>query len=711
MAVQSDTSRISYAGNNSTSTSYAVPFVFLENAHLKAIAKTSAGVETVVTLTNHTGAGDVNGGTVRTSVAIPATSTLTIYRDVPITQTTTYAEGGDFPAASHERALDKLTQISQQNARQIGSSIRFSEATQLNPVNPPVSATPHVLTTVNGAAPTWETVPSVSTSLNIPSLTDTSTVGPSDELIVQQSGLPRRATASELLNGTATVTSTGSTTGRTLANRFADTVNVKDFGAVGNGVADDTAAIQAAIGSNKVVYFPRGTYIVTSGISLTNSNNFALVGESKHASIIKLSASATFSADILAFYSCSQFSISGLQFKWNNNTSSQSFALLRIQSSNNFTVSDCIIEHNSAPIGFYIESCHAFWIDRNVIKRFSQSSATNYNINVSSNISTATNGVISNNYIENSGIGLFGKNITITDNYCLNNKYGANIVTFAQGAGFSGSFFGKYVVTGNHCIGSTGTDADGFLCSGMEIAGAYSVVSNNVVCDNDGEGIRLFAYQSICSNNIVYNNGKGGGANETRCGILACWADPSLVGGNVTYSANYSIIHGNQCFDTGGIDQLYGYGESSISITGVRVVDNDFAGSATAPLLLKSTTGNSYELDHWFSYAPVIAAATGSLTAGTCTGHYMRKGKFVFFQASCAIANNGTGASFSTITLPIPASAGAITTAASGKAIVSGKLLSGQIGPTSTTVNLVAYDGTYAGATGETLIVSGWYQI
>jgi hypothetical protein len=201
MAVQSDTSRISYAGNNSTSTSYAVPFVFLENSHLKAIAKTSAGVESVVTLTNHTGAGDVNGGTVRTAVAIPATSTLTIYRDVPITQTTTYAEGGDFPAASHERALDKLTQITQQNARQIGSSIRFSEATQINPVNPPVSTTPHVLTTVNGGAPTWETVPSVSFPDSLNALTDATTVNAADELIIQQSGITKRATATEVAAG------------------------------------------------------------------------------------------------------------------------------------------------------------------------------------------------------------------------------------------------------------------------------------------------------------------------------------------------------------------------------------------------------------------------------------------------------------------------------------------------------------------------------
>jgi hypothetical protein len=66
----------------------------------------------------------------------------------------------------------------------------------------------------------------------------------------------------------APVTATGSTTARTLENRFADVVNVKDFGAVGNGVADDTAAIQAAINSNpgKTIYFPAGTYLVSSTI-------------------------------------------------------------------------------------------------------------------------------------------------------------------------------------------------------------------------------------------------------------------------------------------------------------------------------------------------------------------------------------------------------------------------------------------------------------
>jgi hypothetical protein len=55
---------------------------------------------------------------------------------------------------------------------------------------------------------------------------------------------------------------------RMIAGAFS---NVKDFGAVGDGVADDTTAIQAAHDVGISVYYPSGTYLLSDRISLSSS--------------------------------------------------------------------------------------------------------------------------------------------------------------------------------------------------------------------------------------------------------------------------------------------------------------------------------------------------------------------------------------------------------------------------------------------------------
>ena len=79
----------------------------------------------------------------------------------------------------------------------------------------------------------------------------------------------------------AMVIATGSDTPRALQDRFADVVNVKDFGATGLGGLDDTAAIQAAIDSlaatGGTVYFPPGQYLVTA-INLAGPYTTCLAG-------------------------------------------------------------------------------------------------------------------------------------------------------------------------------------------------------------------------------------------------------------------------------------------------------------------------------------------------------------------------------------------------------------------------------------------------
>lgn len=79
-------------------------------------------------------------------------------------------------------------------------------------------------------------------------------------------------TQTSLVNSAGAVTFTAAGAGavpRSVQSKERDIVSVKDFGAVGNGVVDDTAAIQAAINAHRgKIFFPTGTYVISSTIKL-----------------------------------------------------------------------------------------------------------------------------------------------------------------------------------------------------------------------------------------------------------------------------------------------------------------------------------------------------------------------------------------------------------------------------------------------------------
>ncbi len=91
----------------------------------------------------------------------------------------------------------------------------------------------------------------------------------------------------ELVDGTGTavgdfVQSGTGAVSRSVQSKLGDWVNVKDFGAVGNGAANDTAALQAAIDyaeslGGGTVHFPVGTYLISA--TLTVQKGVRLVGE------------------------------------------------------------------------------------------------------------------------------------------------------------------------------------------------------------------------------------------------------------------------------------------------------------------------------------------------------------------------------------------------------------------------------------------------
>ena len=90
--------------------------------------------------------------------------------------------------------------------------------------------------------------------------------------------------------------------------KLAESVSVKDFGAVGDGTTDDTVAIQAALNSlpslGGSIYLPSGTYLIKNTININNrvhfyGDGFTEVNTSPAITVIKKSATFTDNAAII----------------------------------------------------------------------------------------------------------------------------------------------------------------------------------------------------------------------------------------------------------------------------------------------------------------------------------------------------------------------------------------------------------------------------
>ncbi|HEY0835602.1 MAG TPA: glycosyl hydrolase family 28-related protein, partial [Azospirillum sp.] len=67
---------------------------------------------------------------------------------------------------------------------------------------------------------------------------------------------------------------------RPIRDKLADAVSAKDFGAVGDGLVDDTVAIQAALTAANAVHLPPGTYRVSNTITIGYGKTLSGAGQS-----------------------------------------------------------------------------------------------------------------------------------------------------------------------------------------------------------------------------------------------------------------------------------------------------------------------------------------------------------------------------------------------------------------------------------------------
>lgn len=127
-------------------------------------------------------------------------------------------------------------------------------------------------------------------------------------------------------------------------------ISVMDFGAVGNGIADDTTAFQKAITRatqlSTVVLAPAGTFKTSAALTVTSATGVQIIGKGHAATIIAPTAGA---ANAFTFSSCTGSGIHGLSILHSTGSTGAGVAASACP---NFSASDVVILADATYVGF-----------------------------------------------------------------------------------------------------------------------------------------------------------------------------------------------------------------------------------------------------------------------------------------------------------------------------------------------------------------------
>lgn len=266
-------------------------------------------------------------------------------------------------------------------------------------------------------------------------------------------------------------------------------VNVKHFGATGDGVTDDTVAIQSALNVGGDIRIPEGTYIVNKLSIITDTR---IVGSGYNKSILKRKAGADLNSDLLAMTVDSHLEISGVRFNGGKDVN-PTYASGNLQggiiiSKGSGVVENCYFEnfsHHAVQTGGedrYFTTNTTFAHDINIINNI-------FNLGTVGEVGDAIRPtrthsmVISGNKIYGGYSGIrcnyYCQDILISNNLCDSSTLDVGIT-----AGLGSDF----TICNNICKNSIGQH-------GLEIAGTKRVTMyGNIAKNNNYDGIRINAY-------------------------------------------------------------------------------------------------------------------------------------------------------------------------------------------------------------------------
>jgi hypothetical protein len=339
------------------------------------------------------------------------------------------------------------------------------------------------------------------------------------------------------MSNAVTVAYTPPFTGSVATNvqaKLAQTVSVKDFGAVGDGSTDDTNAIQNAItvasGLNAITIFPAGTYNVT-GISLNSLSYVNL--QSNGATLFLINSS---NKPVIKLVSCAFTRVDG--FTINGNKNNQTVTLINRDNGS----------------GILITLSNYSYITNNIINSNVAGASINYQqggIAGGSGVVVPIKVVIDNNTINNSGVvsasaisdGIFcnSDNCMITRNKIYACTDHAIAHDFGQNQNIQGNFIDGNSIT-PYGIGAYGVSDVNISENIIQNVG-YAITYDN------GGGTSGWTSTSV---NIINNNirglvpsliiGDANGIGVTQSGVSVYF---DIIGNTISGGTNSISTTGN----------------------------------------------------------------------------------------------------------------------------------------------------------------------
>jgi len=293
-------------------------------------------------------------------------------------------------------------------------------------------------------------------------------------------------------------------------------VNVLDFGAVGDGVANDTAALQAAAATGQPIYLPEGNYLITASVTLTN--DLYGPGEISYSGIVAVAINADY------------VTIDGVTFTGVSGSGTVADCAVASTQSSYLTIKNCVITNSTVRIrNQQLAFVYGFRFQNNTVN----ANFTNVEHITNQNDVLVIRGV--------NGVWITGNDITVL------NVHRVFKIADTEAATTAGTVYRdrNIYITNNRVVGSTDSDKQMmdlyFFTSDIIISGnTFEVTGFGRVIENKTGETQNYNQNTVISNNII--------SNDDLCVLLQGSYGSTTPAFNVGYQN--AIIEGNVLIST-----------------------------------------------------------------------------------------------------------------------------------------------------------------